>query len=146
MRGIDVLVDGLDHPEAVCWDPGAEVLWAGGEAGQVYRVDLEAGEAEEVARARGCVPCRGRRRAGGAERLWLPELPGVRARRDALRLGLRLLGRRRRPRPPAPAGRPARAAVGCVAELPERLRGDCGRPTPLDRRKPEADGEPDRSR
>jgi gluconolactonase len=44
-------VDGLDHPEGVAWDPDAETLWAGGEAGQLYRVDLEAGTAAEVARA-----------------------------------------------------------------------------------------------
>lgn len=36
---LEVLVDGLDHPEGVCWDPGASVLWAGGEDGQVYRID-----------------------------------------------------------------------------------------------------------
>jgi hypothetical protein len=48
---IETLVDGLDHPEAVCWDPGAAVLWAGGEAGQLYRVDRESRQAEEVARA-----------------------------------------------------------------------------------------------
>ena len=52
---IDVLVEGLDHPEGVCWDPTAGVLWAGGEAGQVYRVDLERRQAEEVARAPGFV-------------------------------------------------------------------------------------------
>jgi gluconolactonase len=52
---IEVLVDGLDHPEGVCWDPTAGVLWAGGEAGQVYRVDLEGRHAEEVARAPGFV-------------------------------------------------------------------------------------------
>jgi gluconolactonase len=52
---IEVLVDGLDHPEGVCWDPGAEVVWAGGEAGQVYRVDLDERRAEEVARAPGFV-------------------------------------------------------------------------------------------
>jgi gluconolactonase len=52
---IEVLVDGLDHPEGVCWDPRAGVLWAGGEAGQLYRVDLETGRAEEVARAPGFV-------------------------------------------------------------------------------------------
>jgi gluconolactonase len=51
---IEVLVDGLDHPEGVCWDPFAEVLWAGGEAGQVYRVQLEGG-AETVAQAPGFV-------------------------------------------------------------------------------------------
>lgn len=52
---IEVLVEGLDHPEGVCWDPAAGVLWAGGEAGQVYRVDLERRRAEEVARAPGFV-------------------------------------------------------------------------------------------
>jgi gluconolactonase len=52
---IKTLVEGLDHPEGVCWDPAAKVLWAGGEAGQVYRVDLDAGKAEEVARAPGFV-------------------------------------------------------------------------------------------
>jgi len=52
---IEVLVDGLDHPEGVCWDPGAGVLWAGGEAGQLYRIDLGDRRAEEVARAPGFV-------------------------------------------------------------------------------------------
>src|SRR3954451_15860272 len=41
-----VLVDGLDHPEGVCWDPYAEVVWAGGEAGQLYRVTLDGGVEE----------------------------------------------------------------------------------------------------
>jgi gluconolactonase len=50
-----VLVDGLDHPECVAWDPDAGVLWAGGEAGQLYRVDVERGSAREVARAPGFV-------------------------------------------------------------------------------------------
>jgi gluconolactonase len=52
---IDVLVDGLDHPEGVAWDPRSGVLWAGGEAGQLYRVDLDAGTYEEAARAPGFV-------------------------------------------------------------------------------------------
>jgi gluconolactonase len=52
---IEVLVGGLDHPEGVCWDPEARVLWAGGEAGQLYRVDLDARRAEEIARAPGFV-------------------------------------------------------------------------------------------
>jgi len=55
MRVIEVLVDGLDHPECVCWDPTAEVLWAGGEAGQLYRVELAERRAEEIARAPGFV-------------------------------------------------------------------------------------------
>src|SRR4029450_6814250 len=52
---IEILVDGLDHPEGVCWDPQAGVLWAGGEAGQVYRVRLEERGAQEVAPAPGFV-------------------------------------------------------------------------------------------
>jgi gluconolactonase len=47
------LVDGLDHPEGVAYDPDAGVVWAGGEAGQVYRVELDAGTWEEVARGPG---------------------------------------------------------------------------------------------
>jgi gluconolactonase len=48
-----VLVDGLDHPEGVAYDPATGVIWAGGEGGQLYRVD-DAGF-EEVARAPGFV-------------------------------------------------------------------------------------------
>ena len=55
MPGIELLVDGLDHPEGVCWDPDAGLLWAGGEAGQLYEVDVDARTFEEVARAPGFV-------------------------------------------------------------------------------------------
>jgi gluconolactonase len=55
MRGIEVLVYGLDHPEGVAWDPEAGCLWAGGEAGQVYRVELEERAYREAARAPGFV-------------------------------------------------------------------------------------------
>jgi gluconolactonase len=50
-----VLVDGLDHAEGVAYDPAAHALYAGGEEGQLYRVDLEARTAEEIARAPGAV-------------------------------------------------------------------------------------------
>jgi gluconolactonase len=50
-----VLVDGLDHPEGVAYDRASGALWCGGEDGQLYRVDLGAGTAEEVARAPGFV-------------------------------------------------------------------------------------------
>jgi gluconolactonase len=46
-----VLVDGLDHPEGVCWDPRAQVVYAGGELGQIYRVSLDEPRAEIVANA-----------------------------------------------------------------------------------------------
>jgi gluconolactonase len=39
---------GLDHPEGVAWDPTAGVLYAGGEAGQLYRVSLD-GDVEQAA-------------------------------------------------------------------------------------------------
>jgi gluconolactonase len=48
-----VLVDGLDHPEGVAYDPDADVVWAGGEAGQLYRV--RGSGFEEIARAPGLV-------------------------------------------------------------------------------------------
>jgi gluconolactonase len=47
---VETLVDDLDHPEGVCWDADARCLYAGGEAGQLYRIDLD-GNAEEIARA-----------------------------------------------------------------------------------------------
>lgn len=40
LDGVGVLVDGLDHPEGVAWGPDGFV-YAGGEAGQVYRISLE---------------------------------------------------------------------------------------------------------
>jgi gluconolactonase len=49
------LVDGLDHPEGVAFDPLTGCVYAGGEDGQVYRVDLEGRTFEEVARAPGFV-------------------------------------------------------------------------------------------
>jgi gluconolactonase len=45
------LVDWLDHPECVAWDPDAAVVWAGGEAGQLYRVDPVARSVVQAATA-----------------------------------------------------------------------------------------------
>lgn len=39
------LVDDVNHPEGVAWDPSAGCLYAGGETGELYRVD-PAGKAE----------------------------------------------------------------------------------------------------
>lgn len=47
------LVDGLDHPECVTWGPDGFV-YAGGEAGQIYRVSLE-GQVEQVGSTGGFV-------------------------------------------------------------------------------------------
>ncbi len=43
--------DGLDHPEGLAFDD-EQALWAGGELGQIYRIDAS-GQAEEVARLGG---------------------------------------------------------------------------------------------
>ena len=55
MQRTEVLVDGLDHPEGVAWDPASGVLWAGGEDGQLYRVDLDARTWSEAGRMPGFV-------------------------------------------------------------------------------------------
>jgi gluconolactonase len=46
--GLRTVVGGLDHPEGVCWSPSERVVYAGGEAGQLYRFAL-GGEPELVA-------------------------------------------------------------------------------------------------
>jgi gluconolactonase len=48
IAGLRTVADGLDHPEDVCWDPGASVVLAGGEAGQLYRFGLDGEPAEVV--------------------------------------------------------------------------------------------------
>lgn len=42
------LVDGLDHPEGVAWGPDNS-LYAGGEAGQLYRIDIDSGSFAQIA-------------------------------------------------------------------------------------------------
>lgn len=49
-----IFYDGLDHPEGVAVHPDGSV-WAGGEAGQIYRLDSEGRTAEEVANTGGFV-------------------------------------------------------------------------------------------
>lgn len=49
-----IFYDGLDHPECVAVHPDGSV-WAGGEAGQIYRLDSEGTDAEEVANTGGFV-------------------------------------------------------------------------------------------
>ena len=46
-----VLVDGLDHPEGVAWDPSTRTVVAGGELGQIYRVALDDPELQQVTQA-----------------------------------------------------------------------------------------------
>jgi len=49
-----ILASGLDHPEGVAVGPDG-VLWAGGEAGQIYRIESRGGEHEQVASTGGTV-------------------------------------------------------------------------------------------
>ncbi len=49
-----VFCDGLDHPECVAVHPDGSV-WAGGEAGQLYRIAADGARAEEVASTGGFV-------------------------------------------------------------------------------------------
>lgn len=93
MPAIEILVDGLDHPEGVAWDPAAGVLWAGGEDGQLYCVDIDLRSCKEVARAPGFVlglAVDGRGRVvvccQGARSLCLLEDGVVRTLRDGFRL------------------------------------------------------------
>jgi gluconolactonase len=52
LAGIEALVEGLDHPEGVAY--GADGYgYAGGEAGQIYRIDLDRREVVEIA-STGC--------------------------------------------------------------------------------------------
>jgi gluconolactonase len=53
VTGAEVLVDGLDHPEGVAYDHANGVLYAGGEAGQVYEVDIAERTVLQVARTAG---------------------------------------------------------------------------------------------
>ncbi len=52
---IQTLVEGLDHPEGVAFDPDAGELVSAGEDGQVWRIDPARREVREVARVPGQV-------------------------------------------------------------------------------------------
>ena len=51
--GLRTVIDGLDHPEGVCWSPFERAVYAGGEAGQLYRFPLTGGEPTLVATVAG---------------------------------------------------------------------------------------------
>jgi len=55
VRSIEVLIEGLDHPEGVAYDHVSGRLYAGGEQGQIYQVDLEERSFSEVGRTPGFV-------------------------------------------------------------------------------------------
>src|SRR5207247_8505649 len=50
---IRTLAEDLDHPEGVCWSPFDGMVYAGGEAGQLYRLAVEGGPPELVATVEG---------------------------------------------------------------------------------------------
>jgi gluconolactonase len=54
LSDIRVVCEGLDHPECVTVGPDGN-LWAGGEAGQIYRIDGQTGQAQEIGRTGGFV-------------------------------------------------------------------------------------------
>jgi gluconolactonase len=47
-RGLRTIVSGLDHPEGVCWSPDERAVYAGGEAGQLYRFGGDGGGDPEL--------------------------------------------------------------------------------------------------
>jgi sugar lactone lactonase YvrE len=49
---ISIFADGLDHPECVTVHPDATV-WAGGEAGQIYRISADGSRVDEITRMQG---------------------------------------------------------------------------------------------
>ena len=49
-----IFADGLDHPECVAVHPDGSV-WAGGEAGQIYRIDADGGKTAVVANTGGFI-------------------------------------------------------------------------------------------
>src|SRR5258708_33873402 len=51
MRRFQSFADGLDHPEGLAFDADG-ILWAGGELGQIYRIDAR-GKVKEIARLGG---------------------------------------------------------------------------------------------
>jgi gluconolactonase len=54
LAALTVLAEGLDHPEGIALGPDSR-LYAGGEAGQIYRIDPNACEFEEIANTGGFV-------------------------------------------------------------------------------------------
>lgn len=47
-QDVEILLEGLDHPEGVAWGPDGH-LYAGGEAGQLYRIETSSRSLEEFA-------------------------------------------------------------------------------------------------
>jgi gluconolactonase len=54
LGSLGLLAEGLDHPEGVAMAPDGS-LYAGGEAGQIYRIDPDAGGVQQIANTGGIV-------------------------------------------------------------------------------------------
>jgi sugar lactone lactonase YvrE len=54
LRDVSIFADGLDHPECIAVHPDGSV-WAGGEAGQIYRVAADGSKIEEVNNTHGFI-------------------------------------------------------------------------------------------
>jgi gluconolactonase len=52
LKAAETLVDGLDHPEGVAWGPDG-LVYAGGEEGQLYRIDIQSRKVEHFATTKG---------------------------------------------------------------------------------------------
>lgn len=52
LQHVETFIDGLDHPEGIAYGPDGKI-YAGGEAGQLYRVDLQARLLEHFATTTG---------------------------------------------------------------------------------------------
>jgi gluconolactonase len=52
LKRASVFADGLDHPECVAYHPDG-TFYAGGEAGQIYRISADGKRVEEIARSDG---------------------------------------------------------------------------------------------
>jgi gluconolactonase len=49
-----VFAEGLDHPECIAYHPDG-TIWAGGEAGQIYKISVDGSEVKEVANTGGFI-------------------------------------------------------------------------------------------
>jgi sugar lactone lactonase YvrE len=54
LENCSIFIDGLDHPECCAVHPDGSV-WAGGEAGQIYRISADGNSVEEVANTGGFI-------------------------------------------------------------------------------------------
>src|ERR1700755_323306 len=54
INDIEIFADGLDHPECVAVHPDGSV-WAGGEAGQIYRISPDGKDIREITSTKGFI-------------------------------------------------------------------------------------------